>query len=212
MNGVFITIEGVEGCGKTTQIARLGDLLASKGYNVLLTREPGGTALAERIRELLLDPSNHAMSPLTELLLYEAARAQHVEERIRPALEAGAVVLCDRFADSTTAYQGAGRNLPRETVLALHRIATAGVWPDLTIVIDVPAAEGLRRASRVRRQDRIEGEPQAFHERVRECFLELARQEPHRVRVVDGMQSPDAVADAIAVLVAGFLDNRSAGR
>ncbi len=201
MSAAFITFEGVEGCGKSTQIERLRDHLESKGYTVDVTREPGGTPIAEAIRNVLLDPANGTMSAVAELLLYEAARAQHVEERIRPALEAGKIVLCDRFADSTTAYQGAGRDLPREVVQELHRIATRGTWPNLTIVIDLPAEEGLGRSCGARRRDRIEREPLEFHQRVREGFLELARREPERVKVVDGMPPVDDVAAAISKLV-----------
>ena len=147
MKGAFITLEGVEGCGKTTQMSMLRDRLEADGHRVLLTREPGGTPIAEAVRDILLDPANTALSPVAELLLYEAARAQHVAERIKPALDNGIIVICDRFADSTTAYQGAGRVLPLDTVLALHRVATGTVWPDLTIVLDIPAEAGLKRAA-----------------------------------------------------------------
>jgi len=208
MTGAFITIEGVEGCGKTTQVARLKDRLESLGHAVVVTREPGGTPIAEAIRGLLLDPANAAMSPTAELLLYEAARAQHVDERIRPALKSGCVVVCDRFADSTTAYQGAGRALPTETVRALHEIATRGTWPDMTIVIDVPVEEGLSRAARSNPKDRMEREPVAFHEQVRAGFLRLAEQEPERVMVVDGLQSVDAVSEEINALVDAMLSAR----
>lgn len=201
MNGVFITLEGVEGCGKTTQMTLLGQRLEAEGRRVLRTREPGGTPIAETIRGILLDPANTALCPVAELLLYEAARAQHVAERIQPALEAGTIVLCDRFADSTTAYQGAGRVLPRDTVLNLHRVATGGVWPDLTIVFDVPVAMGLERAAAVGHRDRIECEPLEFHERVRAEFLRIAEAEPERVKVVDAAQPPEAVAEVVYELV-----------
>lgn len=197
MRGLFITFEGVEGCGKSTQIERLRLHLEACGQRVLMTREPGGTPIAEAIRDLLLDPSHHAMSPSAELLLYEAARAQHVDERIRPALESGVTVLCDRFADSTTAYQGAGRGLPLNALEYLHLIATGGVWPDLTFVIDLPVEIGLERARARGRADRMEQEALAFHERVRQGFLELARREPARIRVIDGTQSIDEIAAAI---------------
>jgi dTMP kinase len=206
MKGIFITFEGGEGCGKTTQLALLREYLESRGRAVEVTREPGGTPVAESIRELLLDPANTAIGATTELLLYEAARAQHVDERIRPALDAGCIVLCDRFADSTTAYQGAGRCLPPEIVHRLHEIATRGVWPQLTIVIDLPVEEGLRRVRKYRESDRIERETVAFHERVREGFLELSRLEPDRVRVVDGAQPVDAVAADIRALTDPLLE------
>jgi dTMP kinase len=203
--GMFITFEGVEGCGKSTQIARLQQHLETRGHSVVVTREPGGTPIAEAIRALLLDPLNHAMSPVTELLLYEAARAQHVAERIRPALDNGFVVLCDRFADSTTAYQGAGRGLSPDVVGRLHDIATQGLHPDLTIVLDVPADVGLSRATQTG-SDRMELEALEFHERVRIEFLRLAKEEPARVIVIDGMQDVDAVADAIRALVDARLE------
>jgi dTMP kinase len=206
MSGALITIEGIEGCGKTTQIARLKTYLEARGHRVEVTREPGGTPIAEAIRAILLDPANTALSPTTELLLYEAARAQHVDDRITPALKAGKVVLCDRFADSTTAYQGAARGLPTETVQALHAIATRGVWPRLTIVIDVPVEIGLKRAGRRSASDRIEQEPVEFHERVRAEFLRLAEREPARVKVVNGALAEEVVADAIARLVDASLE------
>jgi len=197
MSGRFITFEGVEGCGKTTQIARLERYLEGQGYSVFVTREPGGTPLAEAIRELLLDVAHGTMAPTTELLLYEAARAQHVAERIRPALAAGQVVLCDRFADSTTAYQGAGRGLHEETVVSLHHVATGGIWPDCTLLLDLAAAEGLERVRRRGGSDRIQEETLAFHERVRQGFLCLAAREPQRIRIIDAAQSIEEVAQTI---------------
>lgn len=208
MNGVFITFEGVEGCGKSTQIALLQDYLTSRGQAVLATREPGGPPISEKIRALLLDPGHAAMSPVAELLLYEAARAQLVDEWIRPALEEGRVVLCDRFADSTTAYQGAGRALGLDLVTQVHAIATRGIWPDLTLVLDVPAAEGLARAARARGQDRIEREPLPFHEAVRGEFHALAKREPERVKIIDGTRCVDEVAADIRSLVNRILDKR----
>ena len=204
--GLFITFEGVEGCGKSTQLERLRAHLESRGHDVVTTREPGGTPIAEMLRGLLLDPANSAMAPVTELLLYEAARAQHVARLIGPALEAGQVVLCDRFADSTTAYQGAGRGLPDDTLAELHAIATQGVWPDLTLVIDLPAELGLKRARCSGEGDRIERESIAFHERVREGFLRLAKSDSGRVRVIDGTGSVEQVAAAIGAIVDDVLE------
>jgi dTMP kinase len=198
--GVFITFEGCEGCGKSTQVRKLENHLKAQGCEVVSTREPGGTSVAESIRSILLDPGNETLSPVTELLLYEAARAQHVRERILPALEAGKIVISDRFFDSTTAYQGAGRGLGAEDVVRLHAIATGGLTPDLTIVIDVPAALGLARATQGG-SDRIEREKIDFHERVRAEFLRLARAEPERIRVVDGTRSIVEVAAAIREIV-----------
>jgi dTMP kinase len=205
--GLFITFEGGEGCGKSTQLELLRTYLESEGYEVLATREPGGTPVAEAIRAILLDPANEALSPVTELLLYEAARAQHVAERIGPALEAGKIVLSDRFYDSTTAYQGAGRGLPLDNLSLLHAIATNGLEPDLTIVIDVPAALGLARATQGG-SDRIEREKIDFHERVRAGFLRIAREEPGRARVVDGAKSVDEVAAAVRENVDALLRRR----
>ena len=197
MRGAFITLEGVEGCGKTTQMQLLREHLEQDGHKTLLTREPGGADISESIRSILLDPANTALAPVTELLLYEAARAQHVAELIKPNLEAGTIVVCDRFADSTTAYQGAGRALSLETVVSLHEIATGGLWPNLTIVLDLPVETGLKRAGAVGEHDRIEQEPLEFHQRVREGFLAIARKEPGRVKVVDADQDPAAVAKEI---------------
>lgn len=206
MSGRFISFEGVEGGGKTTQVARLKAALEAEGYPVLSTREPGGTEIGERIRTILLDPDHNNMAPLSELLLYSAARAQHVHEVIAPALEAGYIVLCDRFADSTTAYQGAGRTVAPDVVATLHHIATHGIWPELTIVLDMPIEAGLARVGQVRKHDRIELEAVAFHERVRQAFLALADQESQRVKVVDASQSIGAVAANIQTYVRELLD------
>jgi dTMP kinase len=208
MSGLFVTFEGVEGCGKSTQARRIEAHLKAQGRAVLLTREPGGTPIAEAIRGVLLDPVNIAMSPVTELLLYEAARAQHVAERIQPALEQGVIVVCDRFADSTTAYQGAGRALPAENVQHLHHLATAGTTPDLTILLDVPVEEGLARAGRLNGPDRLEAEPVTFHRKVREEFLRIAERDPGRVKVLDGLQPPDDIASDVLRLVEERLEHR----
>ncbi len=197
MKGLFVTMEGVEGSGKSTQIALLKDYLQTKGRSVDVTREPGGTPIGEAVRTVLLDPANDAMDSMAELLLYEAARAQHVAQIIRPALGRGAIVICDRFSDSTTAYQGAGRGLSKEDMDRLHGLATRGLVPDLTILIDLPVAEGLARAKRYRDADRIELEPEEFHERVRQAFLRLAKDEPDRVKIVDGLLPMDKVAEEI---------------
>lgn len=204
--GTFITIEGVEGCGKSTQAVQLGQYLESKGYRVLVTREPGGSPTAEAIRNVLLDPENNMITPMAELLLYEAARAQHVEERVRPALDSGQVVLCDRFVDSTMAYQGYGRGLSCDMIGQLNRIATQGVWPDLTIIVDLPADVGLARATRERASDRIERETLAFHQRVRDGFLGIAEADSQRIRVIDGNGTIEEVAKAIRSVAEGWLN------
>lgn len=207
MRGLFITFEGVEGCGKTTQIQHLADHLRRLGRTVRLTREPGGTPAAERVRGLLLDPEMRGMAPMTELLLYAAARAQHVAEVIRPALAAGCVVLCDRFADSTTAYQGGGRGLPMDDILTLHRLATGGVRPDCTLLLDLPAEEGLARTRGRGAPDRIEGEPLDFHRRVRAEFLRIAAEEPRRITIIDAAGPPETVAEAVRARVDRLLQD-----
>ncbi len=201
MKGVFITFEGIEGCGKSTQAHLLSRHLKAEGHDVVVTREPGGTPIAEAIRQILLDPANAAMSALTELLLYEAARAQHVHELIRPAIEAGSIVVCDRFYDSTTAYQGAGRRLPEIDFAGLHDMATGGLSPDLTLFLDLPVEEGLKRAANAAVPDRIERESIKFHERVRQGFLELAAQHPERVKTLDAVGRPEDIAIAVSALV-----------
>ena len=208
----FITFEGIEGCGKTTQIRLLSAVLAEAGNRVTLTREPGGCPIADKVRAILLDADNKAMTPSAELLLYAAARAQHVSEIIAPALERGDIVLCDRFTDATLAYQGYGRNLDRETILRLNNLATAGYRPDLTILIDCPVETGLKRAlerinaasradSSSEREERFELESRQFHQRVRDGYLALAAQEPHRFVIVDGDGSREAISAAIAAAV-----------
>jgi dTMP kinase len=204
-DGLFITFEGIEGCGKTTQIRLLADHLRAAGCSVVLTREPGGTPAAEAIRTILLDPAHDGLAPTTELLLYAAARAQHVHQVIRPAVGAGAVVLCDRFADSTEAYQGGGRALSQETIQTLRKVATGDTWPDCTILLDLSAAEGLSRTRSRGALDRIEGEPLAFHERVRAAFLDIAAREPKRVAVVNAAASVETVAEAVRVRIDALL-------
>ncbi|MDZ4168941.1 MAG: dTMP kinase [Coriobacteriia bacterium] len=197
MSGVFITFEGGEGTGKSTQIAALARRLQSAGVVVRLLREPGGTAAGEAIRRILLDPDHDGLSARAELLLYEAARAQLVAEVIRPALEAGEVVICDRFFDSTTAYQGYARGLDLAEVRELHATATGGLSPDRTIVLDIDPAAGLARAT-AHGADRLEREDIEFHKRVREGFLAIAAAEPQRVRVIDASGTIEDVAARIA--------------
>ncbi len=203
MKGVFVTFEGIEGSGKSTQIALLANFLMSQGKPVTLTREPGGTGIGDQIRKILLDPSNTALTPRAELLLYAAARAQHIEELVRPDLEAGKIVLCDRFSDATLAYQGHGRGLDESIIRTLDPVATAGLRPDLTILLDIVAGVGLGRArgrnsSRgLETEARFENEELAFHERVREGYLVLARAEPGRFRVVDAARTRDEIQEDI---------------
>ncbi|OGQ34385.1 MAG: dTMP kinase [Deltaproteobacteria bacterium RIFCSPHIGHO2_12_FULL_43_9] len=184
MKGLFITLEGVEGCGKSTQIRLLSRFLTEKGIAHVVTREPGGTEIGDKVRKILLDVSNLRMEPLTELLLYAASRAQHVLEVIRPAILGGKIVLCDRFFDSTLAYQGHARGIDPELVKRSIEIATDGLKPDLTFLLDIPAEVGIERATK-KGVDRLEGEDLVFHKRVRQGFLGLAKNEPHRILVVD---------------------------
>lgn len=196
MSGVFLTFEGGEGSGKSTQIRLLARDLEAAGFSVRLLREPGGTQVGEAVRAILLDPHHADFEPRAELLLYEAARAQLVAEVIEPALAAGEVVLCDRFYDSTTAYQGFGRGLPESDIAALNDVATGGLRPHRTLVLDIAPELGLSRAT-VHATDRLEAEEIGFHERVRRGFLQIARDEPQRVRVIDASGSVDEVADAV---------------
>jgi len=183
--GLFITIEGGEGVGKSTNIAVLEDCLRERGIAYRLTREPGGTALAEAIRGLLLDVGDEPVAPVTELLLMFAARAQHIQEVIEPALVRGEWVLCDRFTDATYAYQGGGRGLPRDWVAQLEDLVQGELRPDLTLLLDAPVAVGMARANGRGELDRFEREELAFFERVRQCYLERASAEPGRFRVID---------------------------
>ena len=200
--GLFITFEGVEGAGKTTQIRQLATSLEKEEVSVLITREPGGTPISERIREVLLERQHHKMVSTTELLLYAAARSQHVAQCIAPALAEGQIVISDRFGDATVAYQGYGRGLDLELIHHLNRVATDGLVPDLTIVLDVPVKVGLGRARRRRRSmDRLEMEDFEFHQRVRDGYLTIAREEPHRVKVIDSEQNFKLVRDEIRELV-----------
>jgi dTMP kinase len=199
--GFFLSFEGIEGCGKTSQLHRLARRLRALGYQVVETREPGGAPISEQIRTILLDPKNRGMEARCELLLYLASRAQHVAETIRPALEKGAVVLCDRFADATMAYQGYGRGLGPALVAHLNRFATTGLAPNLAILLDIPVAVGLSRKRRAGGLDRLDREQASFHEAVRRGYLRIARQNPRLVRVVDGTASEDAVARAIDRIV-----------
>jgi dTMP kinase len=206
--GTFITFEGIEGCGKSTQLSALARRLEASGLPVRTLREPGGTAAGEAIRTILLDPQMEGLDPRAELLLYEASRAQLVAEVIGPALDSGETVLCDRFYDSTTAYQGYARGLPLDEIAVLNAAATGGLAPDVTIVIDMDAAHALERARATSgRPDRLESESVAFHERVREGFLGIARQEPQRVLVVSGEGTAEEVAERVfdAVRASGVL-------
>ncbi len=201
----LVTLEGGEGAGKTSAIAAIRDRLQAAGHEVVLTREPGGTPLAERIRELLLNPQDEALAPETELLLMFASRAQHVREVVRPALRRGAFVVSDRFTDSSYAYQGAGRGLDPEWIAALERRAV-GVKPGLTLLLDLDVREGrARTAGRDLWPDRIESEQDDFFERVRAGFRGRAAAEPQRFRVIDAAQPPAGVAAAVEAAITAYL-------
>lgn len=210
----FITFEGIEGCGKTTQMRILAKRLEALGNSVTTTREPGGCPIADKIRGILLDAENSALVPLAELLLYAAARAQHVAEIVTPALATGQVVLCDRFTDATLAYQGYGRALDRETIDRLNEMATGGVRPDLTVLLDCPVETGLERAmARINstagaREERFELETMEFHRRVRDGYLQLAAREPERFVVIDGAAGVEDTAAAIETAVLARLPGR----
>lgn len=202
-NSRFITIEGGEGSGKTTLISKLRDKLIQHGYEVITTREPGGTRFGEMMRDRLLSRNNDlAICPQAELLLFLAARAQHIEELILPALEQGKIVICDRFQDSTIAYQGAARELGFDYVQELCKLSCKNFAPDVTLLLDIDPIAGLERCKKMSKEhaaegelDRIESETLAFHRKVREGMLELARQEPERIKVIDAGRTPEQVFD-----------------
>jgi dTMP kinase len=200
--GRLIAFEGVEGSGKSTQLELLRRLLEEAGRDVVVTREPGGTPAGERVRALLLDPAVE-LHPRAEALLFAAARAELVEAVIRPALERGAVVLCDRYLDSSLAYQGGARGLGRDPVEHVNRFATGGLLPDLVVLLDLDPAAGLAR--RARDPDRIEAQDLGFHRRVRDAFRDLAAAEPGRFAVVDAAAPVDEVADRVRAAVGGLL-------
>lgn len=206
MTGLFITLEGPEGAGKSTNREYLAERLREQGVGVLLTREPGGTPLAERIRELLLAPSDEPMAADTELLLVFAARAQHLQQVIRPALARGSVVLCDRFTDATYAYQGGGRGLSTARIAQLEQFVQGELRPDLTLIFDLPVEVGLARAAARGRLDRFEQEQRSFFESVRHAYLARAEQSPQRYRVLDAGQSLAQVQADIDALLPSLLE------
>ena len=209
--GQFITLEGPDGSGKSTQFRLLSKRLAAAGFAVLESAEPGGTPIGRQIRRILLDSMNRDLAPTAELLLMFAARAQNVEQWILPALREGKIVLSDRFTDSTLAYQGAARGLGADVVLQVDRIACHGLIPDLTICVDVDTGTGLARAhsrnsdSSALDESRIDREAVEFHHTVREAYFALAETEPNRVRIIDGNKAPDLVADAVWTEVSTYL-------
>ena len=203
----FITFEGVEGSGKTTQIEYLKRYLFQHGIPCKVTREPGGSPIAEKIRKILLNPDHAGMTPISELFLYEAARAQHVKEVIEPLLKKEIVVLCDRFNDATVAYQGFGRGIDLGLVESLNLSSSQGLKPDITFLLDCPSDLGLKRAVRrnqlekKEKEDRFEREKIQFHRRVRRGYLSLARKEPHRIKVIDARQGEEKVFEKIRRII-----------
>jgi dTMP kinase len=205
---MFITLEGIEGSGKSTQIHHVFNFLNNLGRKCVMTREPGGTRIGGKIRSILLDPESSAMNPAAELLLYTADRVQHIQEIILPAIAGGGIVICDRYFDATLAYQGVARGLDMTLIQDLHKLICRDLKPDLTFLLDLPPDAGLLRAwrqlesgSRTDTESRFEKETLAFHERVRAGYLELAKQEPERFRIIDAAQSQDQVqAQIIRIL------------
>lgn len=203
MKGKFISFEGIDGCGKTTQIKFLEEYLLKQGYNILVLREPGGTKVGEKVRDILLDKNNF-ISPVTEMLLYASSRAQLVEEKILPAIEEGKIVLLDRFVDSSYVYQGYARDLGIEKVKIVNEIATMGILPDVTIYIDITPEEAMKRRGK-READRLEKESWEFHKKVREGYIKLVKEFPKRFVFIDGMQELMKVHQDIIDVVKKYL-------
>jgi len=212
MKGTFITFEGIDGSGKSTQLRLLASHLRLQGHDVVTTREPGGTPLGLRLRAALLDSQEH-VDPLTELLVFAADRAQHVRILLRPALEAGHIVLSDRYSDATVAYQGAGRGFSAELISEMVSLATDSLKPDLTLLFDLPVSEGGQRTKKrtIERQetDRLDAEDIEFHARVRDAYLALARAEPERVKIIETTRSVEETHARVKELVVEFLEARN---
>lgn len=208
MQGMFITIEGGDGSGKSTQIDLLMQHFDQKGFDVVLTREPGGTPISEKIRELILDKNNMEMADMTEALLYAASRAQHVQEFIIPNVKAGKVVICDRYVDSSVVYQGHARGLGIDAVETINGYATTGLVPDLTILLDLPPEVGLRRKKQQQALDRLELASDDFHTNVAEGYRILAKRHPERILSVDGTKPIEAIHDIIKRAIDGRLEKR----
>jgi len=206
MQGRFITFEGIDGSGKTTQANRLADWLTSRGRQIVLTREPGGTEISEKIRAILLDAANQRMAWLTEMLLYMASRAQHTEEVIKPAIHEGAIVISDRYMDATMAYQGYGRGLDTRVIETLNAIATSDVIPDVTILVDAPPETCQERMTSMKKTaDRMERAGSEFQHKVREGYLKLAGQEPDRFHILDGTKSINQLERKVQNIVEAIL-------
>lgn len=209
--GKFIVVEGIEGSGKSTQLRMLASRIRESNLPCVVTREPGGTTLADRVRSILLDPHEEGMDPLSELFLYSASRRQHVVEVVQPALESGVLLLSDRFTDATLAYQGYGRTLPLDMLRSINRWATGGIEPDLTVIFDLDELAGLERARErnesagLHAESRLEGEDLKFHRRVREGYLAIAESEPERCAVIDASGSPEEVFERLTATIVARL-------
>lgn len=209
--GLFVSFEGNDGSGKSTQVQHLYEFLTRADYSVIKTREPGGSVIAEKIRELVLDRENTGMQDLTEAYLYAAARAQHVRDILLPALQDGQIVLCDRFVDSSVAYQGAGRELGTELIKQINAPAVKGCMPDLTILLELPADKALRRRTKASQADRIEMQDMAFHARVQQAFRLLAEQETQRIKAIDASVTVCSLAETIRSMVSNELEGTEVG-
>jgi len=201
MKGIFISFEGIEGTGKTIQSRLLFEHLTKKGYKVILTEEPGGTQLGLKIRDMLLSVENRDMTPLTELLLYNASRAQHIKEVILPALRKGTIVITDRFTDSTVAYQGYGRGIGSKIIGALETIVTEGLRPDITFLLDLDVETGLMRNKGINKTDRLELEDVEFHKKVRDGYLRIAAEETERIKLIDASEDIEEIQRKIIDIV-----------
>ena len=218
MNGLFVTFEGIEGCGRSTQAKLLAEYLKIRGYRVLLTREPGGPRISEKIREILLNKNFKEMHKLTEVFLYLASRSQHTTEWIKPALKEGLIVICDRYYDSTYAYQGAARKISLDDINYINKIATIGIVPNITFVLDLSAKIGLERISKSvsssnkKEIDRLENENLNFHQNVRKGFLELAKEEKERIKVLNGEEKVEVIHKKILLYLLPLLKNLSSNQ
>jgi dTMP kinase len=204
--GFFITFEGIDGCGKSTQLAITSKILSEQGYSVVVSREPGGTVIAEKIREILISPEHAEMVNECEILLYCAARAQHVREKIIPAIEAGKIVLCDRFQEATFAYQGFGRAISMEILTTINAYATGGLNPDMTFVFDLSVDSSIGRMRKINKiKDRLEQNGKDFFERIRQGYLSMVKNSPKRIKIIDGEQDVGKVSDNVMVYIKELL-------
>ena len=208
MDGIFITIEGTDGSGKSTQLELLTKYLEEKGVEAVYTREPGGTAISEKIREIILDIENKEMTGITEALLYAAARSQHVEEKIIPAVKAGKVVICDRFVDSSIAYQGAARNLGFDTIMGINSYALNGIMPDKTLFFDLKPEKGILRKKNQQELDRLETEKLDFHKKVYEGYESICEKYPDRVVRIDADRSVEEVFEEVKTAIDSLLKGK----